>query len=83
MHDAIHVAKALGISVSVVPRMFEVVGSSVAFDRLGGLTMLGVRRFGLSPRARFAKRTLDVAGVGDAAGPSLPGARRHRDPRAR
>ena len=61
VHDAIHVAKALGISVSVVPRMFEVVGSSVAFDRMGGLTMLGVRRFGLSPRARFAKRTLDVA----------------------
>jgi exopolysaccharide biosynthesis polyprenyl glycosylphosphotransferase len=64
VHDAIHVAKAHGVSVSVMPRMFEVVGSSVAFDRLGGLTMLGVRRFGLSPRARLVKRALDIAGAG-------------------
>ena len=50
--ESIQSAKALGVRVSVLPRMFEVVGSSVAFDYLDGLTILGVRRFGLSPASR-------------------------------
>ena len=29
--------------VSVLPRMFEVVGSAVEFDDVDGMTMLGVR----------------------------------------
>jgi exopolysaccharide biosynthesis polyprenyl glycosylphosphotransferase len=62
VHDVIQAAKALGVKVSVLPRMFEVVGSSVAFDYLGGLTMLGVRRFGLTRRQRTVKRAFDLAG---------------------
>jgi exopolysaccharide biosynthesis polyprenyl glycosylphosphotransferase len=60
--DAIQEAKALGVRVSVLPRMFEVVGSSAAFDYLDGLTILGVRRFGLSPAARAVKRAFDIVG---------------------
>jgi exopolysaccharide biosynthesis polyprenyl glycosylphosphotransferase len=60
--DAIEGAKALGVRVSVLPRMFEVVGSSAAFDYLDGLTILGVRRFGLSPAARAVKRAFDIVG---------------------
>ncbi len=60
--DAIQSAKALGVGVSVLPRMFEVVGSSVAFDYLDGLTVLGVRRFGLSPASRRLKRAFDIVG---------------------
>jgi exopolysaccharide biosynthesis polyprenyl glycosylphosphotransferase len=60
--DAIQSAKALGVGVSVLPRMFEVVGSSVAFDYLDGLTILGVRRFGLSPASRCVKRSFDIVG---------------------
>jgi exopolysaccharide biosynthesis polyprenyl glycosylphosphotransferase len=60
--DAIQSAKALGVRVSILPRMFDVVGSSVAFDYLDGLTILGVRRFGLSPASRRVKRTFDVVG---------------------
>jgi exopolysaccharide biosynthesis polyprenyl glycosylphosphotransferase len=60
--DAIQTAKALGVRVSVLPRMFEVVGSSVAFDRIDGLTILGVRRFGLSPGSRAVKRSFDIVG---------------------
>jgi exopolysaccharide biosynthesis polyprenyl glycosylphosphotransferase len=60
--EAIQSAKALGVRVSVLPRMFEVVGSSVAFDYLDGLTILGVRRFGLSPASRAVKRSFDVVG---------------------
>jgi exopolysaccharide biosynthesis polyprenyl glycosylphosphotransferase len=60
--EAIQSAKALGVRVSVLPRMFEVVGSSVAFDYLDGLTIFGVRRFGLSPASRRVKRAFDLVG---------------------
>jgi exopolysaccharide biosynthesis polyprenyl glycosylphosphotransferase len=60
--DAIQSAKALGVRVSVLPRMFEVVGSSAAFDYLDGITVLGVPRFGLSPASRRVKRAFDVGG---------------------
>ena len=60
--DAIQSAKALGVRVSVLPRVFEVVGSSAAFDYLDGLTILGVQRFGLSPAARRVKRAFDIVG---------------------
>jgi exopolysaccharide biosynthesis polyprenyl glycosylphosphotransferase len=60
--DAIQGAKALGVRVSVLPRMFEAVGSSAAFDYLDGMTVLGVPRFGLSPASRRVKRAFDVAG---------------------
>jgi exopolysaccharide biosynthesis polyprenyl glycosylphosphotransferase len=59
--DLIRVAKAVGVSVSVLPRMFEVVGSSVEFDDVDGMTMLGIRRFGLSRSSRLLKRCFDVA----------------------
>ncbi|MGI8779850.1 MAG: sugar transferase [Solirubrobacteraceae bacterium] len=62
VHDAIQSAKALGVKVSVVPRMFEVVGSSVAFDYVDGMTVLGVRRFGLNSRQGVVKRSFDLAG---------------------
>jgi exopolysaccharide biosynthesis polyprenyl glycosylphosphotransferase len=60
--DAIQAAKGLGVRVSLLPRIFDVVGSSVAFDYLGGLTLLGIRRFGLSSASRRVKRALDVVG---------------------
>jgi exopolysaccharide biosynthesis polyprenyl glycosylphosphotransferase len=55
-------AKALGLHVSVLPRMFEVVGSHVEFDELDGMTVLGVRRFELSRSSQGVKRGLDVVG---------------------
>lgn len=61
--DLIRSAKALGIRVSVIPRLFEVVGSSVEFDQLDGMTVLGIRRFGLTRSSRLMKRAFDVAGA--------------------
>jgi exopolysaccharide biosynthesis polyprenyl glycosylphosphotransferase len=58
--ELIRVAKAVGVRVSLLPRMFEVVGSSVDFEDVDGVTMLGLRRFGLSAPARFLKRAFDV-----------------------
>ena len=45
--QAIRLVRSLGVNVSVVPRLFEVVGSSVEFDDLEGILLLGVRREGL------------------------------------
>jgi exopolysaccharide biosynthesis polyprenyl glycosylphosphotransferase len=56
----IRVAKAVGVRVSVLPRMFEVVGSAVEFDDVDGMTMLGIRRFGLSHSSRLLKRAFDL-----------------------
>jgi exopolysaccharide biosynthesis polyprenyl glycosylphosphotransferase len=53
-------AKALGVRVSVVPRLFEVVGSSAAFDDVEGTTLLGLRRYGLSRSSWRLKRALDL-----------------------
>lgn len=59
--DLVRVAKAAGVRVSVVPRLFEVVGSAVEFDHVDGLTMLGIRRFGLTRSSHTLKRVFDLA----------------------
>jgi exopolysaccharide biosynthesis polyprenyl glycosylphosphotransferase len=60
--NLIRASKALGLKVSVLPRMLEVVGSSVEFDDLAGLNVLGVRRFGLTRSSWAVKRTMDIVG---------------------
>ena len=64
MLEVVRAAKALGVQVSVLPRMLEVIGSSVRFDHLDGLTVMGVPRFGLSRSSRAIKRALDLCGAG-------------------
>jgi exopolysaccharide biosynthesis polyprenyl glycosylphosphotransferase len=61
--DAISRAKASGVKVSILPRMFEVVGSSVEFDDIDGVTVLGVRRFGLGRSSARIKRAMDLVGA--------------------
>jgi exopolysaccharide biosynthesis polyprenyl glycosylphosphotransferase len=57
---AIRLVKALGVKVSVLPRLLEVVGSSSTFDDVGGITLLGVRQYGLSKSSLFLKRAMDI-----------------------
>ena len=61
--ELIRIAKAVGVRVSVLPRMFEVVGSFVEFEDLDGMTMLGIRRFGLTRSSHLIKRTFDLVGA--------------------
>ena len=61
--DAVSRAKSSGVKVSILPRMFEVVGSSVEFDDIDGVTVLGVRRFGLSRSSARIKRMMDLTGA--------------------
>ena len=52
MLDVIRLVKGLGVRVSVLPRVLEVLGSSVEFDDIHGMPMLGIRSFGLSRSSR-------------------------------
>ncbi|MEJ7786773.1 MAG: exopolysaccharide biosynthesis polyprenyl glycosylphosphotransferase, partial [Solirubrobacteraceae bacterium] len=62
--DLVSRAKLLDVNVSILPRVCEVVGSSVEFDDLGGLTLLGVRPFRLARSSQLIKRGLDLLGAG-------------------
>jgi exopolysaccharide biosynthesis polyprenyl glycosylphosphotransferase len=61
--DVIRAAKATGLRVSLLPGILATVGSSVVFDDLGGIVLLGVPRFGLSQSSAIVKRTLDLVGA--------------------
>jgi exopolysaccharide biosynthesis polyprenyl glycosylphosphotransferase len=56
--------KSLGMRVSLLPRLLEVVGSSVEVDDVDGIAMLGMRRYGLSRSSRTVKRTFDIVAGG-------------------
>jgi exopolysaccharide biosynthesis polyprenyl glycosylphosphotransferase len=59
--ELIRMAKQACTRVSLFPRLFEVVGTAVEFEDLDGLTLIGVRRFGLSRAQRATKRAFDLA----------------------
>ena len=61
MLNLVRTLKAIGVGVSVLPRLLEVVGSSVEFDDLHGVTLMGVRRFELTRSSAAVKRAFDLA----------------------
>lgn len=61
--DFVREAKATSVRVSLLPRILELVGSAVEVDDVDGLTLLGVRRFGLSRSSMMLKRGLDATGA--------------------
>jgi len=61
--DLVRTLKATGIRVSVVPQLMQVIGSSVEFDDLHGVTLMGVRRFDLTRSSALVKRAFDLAGA--------------------
>jgi len=63
MLNLVRTLKAVGVRVSVLPRLLEVVGSSVVFDELHGVTVMGVRRFDLTRSSAAFKRAFDLLGA--------------------
>lgn len=63
MLDLICTLEAVGVKVSVLPRLLEVVGSSVEFDDLHGVTVMGVKRFALTRSSTTVKRAFDLCGA--------------------
>jgi exopolysaccharide biosynthesis polyprenyl glycosylphosphotransferase len=59
--DVVRAIKAVGVNVTLVPRIFEVLGSSVVFDDLSGLQLLAMRRLRMSRSSLVLKRSLDLA----------------------
>jgi exopolysaccharide biosynthesis polyprenyl glycosylphosphotransferase len=59
--DLVRAVKSIGVRVSIVPRVLDVVGNAVVFDDVAGMTMLGVRRFELSRASFLVKRGFDLA----------------------
>ena len=59
--DFVREASKTSVRVSLLPRILEVVGSTIEVDQIEGVTLLGVRRFGLSRSSRLLKRGFDVA----------------------
>jgi exopolysaccharide biosynthesis polyprenyl glycosylphosphotransferase len=58
--ELIRLAKSAGVQVSLLPRMLEVVGSTVEFEDIDGMTILDVRPFGLTRSSRLLKRLFDL-----------------------
>jgi exopolysaccharide biosynthesis polyprenyl glycosylphosphotransferase len=61
--ELLEAARGVGTRVSLLPDMLEVVGSSVDFDDLYGVTLLGVRHTHLSRSSRRLKRAFDLVGA--------------------
>jgi exopolysaccharide biosynthesis polyprenyl glycosylphosphotransferase len=61
--DFVREAKATGVRVSLLPRILEVVGSTIEVDDVDGITLLGVRRAGLSRSSKAIKRSFDAVGA--------------------
>jgi lipopolysaccharide/colanic/teichoic acid biosynthesis glycosyltransferase len=61
--ELIRLSKSTGVRVSMLCGPFDVVGSRILFDQVGGVTMLGVPRFGLCRSSRLLKRALDIFGA--------------------
>jgi exopolysaccharide biosynthesis polyprenyl glycosylphosphotransferase len=61
--DLVRVAKGIGLNVSILPGLFEAVGSHVQFDELDGMTVLAIPRFELTRSSRAVKRAMDFAGA--------------------
>lgn len=58
--ELVRAAKVAGVRVSLLPGVLGVVGSQVEFDDVFGITLLGVRRFGLTRSSRALKRVFDI-----------------------
>ena len=61
--DFVREAKATGVPVSLLPRILDVVGAEIEVDHLDGVTLLGVRHFGLSRSSILLKRSFDLVGA--------------------
>ncbi len=68
----VRAAKATGLRVTLCPGLLTVVGSSVVFDNVWGMPLLGVRRFGLTRSSAVLKRAFDLAVTSLALLVSLP-----------
>jgi exopolysaccharide biosynthesis polyprenyl glycosylphosphotransferase len=61
--DVIRLSKRLRVKISVVPRLFEVIGAGVEIDQVEGMTLLGIRGLTRTTSTLALKRAMDIAGA--------------------
>jgi exopolysaccharide biosynthesis polyprenyl glycosylphosphotransferase len=61
--ELVRTAKATGVRVTFFPGVLAMVGSSVVFDDLWGMPLLGIPRFGLNRSSAAVKRGFDMLGA--------------------
>lgn len=61
--DMIRVSKRLHLKISVVPRLFEVIGHGVEIDQIEGMTLLGLRSYTRTHSTQLLKRGVDIVGA--------------------
>jgi exopolysaccharide biosynthesis polyprenyl glycosylphosphotransferase len=61
--DTIRVCKRLRLKVSIVPRLYELIGRAVDLDSVEGLPLLGLRGLSRTRSTLLLKRFVDVVGA--------------------
>jgi exopolysaccharide biosynthesis polyprenyl glycosylphosphotransferase len=61
MLEVIRECRVLGVKISILPQLFDVMGPSVEVDDVEGVTVLGINPPVLPRSSRFLKRSLDLA----------------------
>jgi exopolysaccharide biosynthesis polyprenyl glycosylphosphotransferase len=59
----ISASKRLHLKISVVPRLFEVIGHGVEIDQVEGMTLLGLRGLTRTKSTLALKRSMDIVGA--------------------
>jgi exopolysaccharide biosynthesis polyprenyl glycosylphosphotransferase len=62
--DVIRRSKRLRLKITIVPRLFEVIGHGVEIDQIEGMTLLGLRGLTRTQSTLMLKRGIDIAGAG-------------------
>ncbi len=62
--DVIRRSKRLRLKITIVPRLFEVIGHGVEIDQIEGMTLLGLRGLSRTKSTLLLKRTIDILGAG-------------------
>jgi exopolysaccharide biosynthesis polyprenyl glycosylphosphotransferase len=62
--DIVRAAKRAQIKITIVPRLFEVIGHSVVVDEVEGMTVLSLRGLSRARSSLMIKRAIDVCGAG-------------------
>jgi exopolysaccharide biosynthesis polyprenyl glycosylphosphotransferase len=60
---AIRVCRDAGVTVDIVPRLFEFLEGARTIEQVGGMPLLSISQPTFSPLSRFSKRGLDVVGA--------------------
>jgi exopolysaccharide biosynthesis polyprenyl glycosylphosphotransferase len=60
---AIRVCRDAGVTVDIVPRLFEFLDGARTIEQIGGIPLMSLRQPTFSPLSRGSKRALDIAGA--------------------